>query len=107
MRAVIGRVVNSGESFMAVCRALAVGMVATLVLGPGIADACSVCGGFAMGTDPGAGFNWSILFLLGMPYAVVGAIAGWLVYTHRRTFGPRESNRARPRLAWTQKESEN
>ncbi|MFQ5839385.1 MAG: hypothetical protein ACE5HK_01525 [Candidatus Methylomirabilales bacterium] len=35
-----------------------------------------------MGTDPGAGFNWSILFLLAMPYAVVGAIAGWLIYTY-------------------------
>ena len=57
--------------------------------GPAVGYACSVCGGSAMGTDPGAGFNVSLLFLMAMPYVVVGAIGGWLLYTHRRASGRR------------------
>lgn len=63
----------------------AVGVLGTLgafVLSPYTAQACSVCGGSAMGTDPGTGFNTSILFLLSMPYVLVGVIAGWLIYRH-------------------------
>ncbi len=51
---------------------------------PMVAQACSVCGGNTIGTDPGAGLNTSILFLLSMPYAVVGVIAGWLMYSYWR-----------------------
>ncbi len=57
----------------------------TMTLSPVAAHACSVCGGSAIGTDPGTGFNTSILFLLSMPYAVVAVIAGWLIYTSWRT----------------------
>src|SRR5262249_35817090 len=32
----------------------------------------------------GSGFNWSILFLMAAPYAVVGAAVGWLVYQYGR-----------------------
>ncbi|MFQ5802622.1 MAG: hypothetical protein ACE5JQ_06990 [Candidatus Methylomirabilales bacterium] len=42
-----------------------------------------------MGTDPGTGFNLSILFLLLMPFAVVGAIAGWVIYSYWRASGHR------------------
>ena len=31
----------------------------------------------------GSGFNWSILFLMAVPYAVVGAVGGWLFYRYR------------------------
>ncbi len=30
------------------------------------------------------GFHWSTLFLMAMPYLVVGSLGGWLVYMHRR-----------------------
>jgi hypothetical protein len=37
------------------------------------------------GTDPLAhGINTSVLFMVSMPFAVVGVIGGWLVYTYRR-----------------------
>jgi hypothetical protein len=63
--------------------------MAALLLMPAAGHACSVCGGGAMGTDPGTGFNTSIAFLLAMPYVVVGAIAGWLLYRYRRASGER------------------
>ncbi len=32
-------------------------------------------------TDP---YNWGVLFLMAMPYAVAASIAGWLFYSYRR-----------------------
>jgi hypothetical protein len=63
--------------------------MAALLLIPAAGHACSVCGGAAMGTDPGTGFNTSVLFLIAMPYVVVGAIAGWLLYRYRRASAQR------------------
>jgi hypothetical protein len=63
--------------------------MAALLLIPAAGHACSVCGGAAMGTDPGTGFNTSIAFLLAMPYVVVGVIAGWLLYRYRRASAQR------------------
>jgi hypothetical protein len=60
------------------------GIAGAVALGPWAAHACSVCGGPAAGTDPGTGFDASFLFLLAMPYVVVGVIVGWLIYVHRR-----------------------
>ena len=74
------------------------GIAAAGLSSPMVAHACSVCGGNAMGTDPGAGFNSSILFLLSMPYAVVGVIAGWLMYSYWRGSGTR---RKRPLRTYT------
>jgi hypothetical protein len=68
--------------------AFGVGIVALLLI-PAAGHACSVCGGSAMGTDPGGGFNTSIAFLLAMPYVVVGTIAAWLLYRYRRASGQR------------------
>ncbi len=65
------------------CRALGIGMAALLLI-PAAGQACSVCGGAAMGTDAGTGFNTSLFFLIAMPYVVVGAIAGWLLHRYRR-----------------------
>jgi LPXTG-motif cell wall-anchored protein len=64
--------------------------MAALLLIPASGHACSVCGGAAMGTDPGTGFNTSLFFLIAMPYLVVGAIAGWLLYRYRRASGRRK-----------------
>jgi hypothetical protein len=37
------------------------------------------------GSDPLAhGMNTSVLFMVSMPFAVVGVIGGWLIYTYRR-----------------------
>ncbi len=38
-----------------------------------------------MGTDHA--FDWSILFLIVAPYAIFGAIGGWLFYRYRRGSG--------------------
>lgn len=84
---------------------LTVGVATAVMLDPGTARACSVCGGSALGTDPGTGFNSSILFLLTMPYLVVGVIGGWLMYSYRRRIGFRKKKDVRPPLSWTQKES--
>ena len=34
-------------------------------------------------------FNWSVLFLIAMPYTVFGLAAGWLFLAHRRRGGRR------------------
>lgn len=71
------------------------GIAGAVTLGPWAAHACSVCGGPAVGTDPGTGFNASILFLLSMPYVVVGVIVGWLIYRHRRALRRQEKRSRR------------
>jgi len=34
------------------------------------------------------GFHWSTVFLMAMPYVVVGSLGGWLVYKFRRAGRP-------------------
>lgn len=52
---------------------------------PALALACAVCGAGDNPADPVANaFNWSILFLMAAPYAVVGSIAGWFFYAYRK-----------------------
>lgn len=58
-----------------------------------------------MGTDPGVGFNTSILFLLAVPYVVVGVIAGWLIYRYRRGSGHRPKSTPIPYPASIEKQS--
>jgi nicotinamide riboside transporter PnuC len=49
-----------------------------------IVNACSVC--LTGANDPTAdAFNWSVIFLMAMPYTVVGSIAGWLFFSYRRS----------------------
>lgn len=97
---------NAWKSVVGRCAVLALGIVVAVFLSSVTAHACSVCGGSAMGTDPGAGFKWSILFLILMPYAIVGAIGGWLIYTYRRALGHRRKKASGQGLAWIQKEGE-
>ena len=70
---------NRGFLMLAVC------IVAVAIVFPTAVQACAVCLTGAAGADPVAdAFNWSILFLMAMPYTVVGSIGGWLFYAHRR-----------------------
>ncbi len=44
-----------------------------------------MCGTALSANDPVTlGFNWSIAFLMAMPYVVFGVLGGWLAYVHRR-----------------------
>lgn len=72
---------------------------------PVAAQACAVC----WGSSQDHSFTWAILFLMAMPFTIVGVIGGWLVYRYRhrsggdlqRTAPPRSSLTTQP----TQKES--
>jgi heme/copper-type cytochrome/quinol oxidase subunit 2 len=78
-----------------------------LIYSPAVANACAVCWAGDGGPIEEA-FNWSVLFLMATPYAVVGSIAGWLFYTHRRLAARRKKNDAtqpRVHLAWNPEES--
>lgn len=66
---------------------------------PGFADACAVCLTGASGGDRVAGaFNWSILFLMGMPYTIMGSVAGWIFYAHRREARKRSAAKGKARV---------
>ena len=80
---------------------------AALACSPAIANACAVCWAGDGGPIEEA-FNWSVLFLMAMPYAVVGSIAGWLAYSYRRSAAKQHRNEvAQPlgHLAWNPEES--
>ena len=62
-----------------------------LIYVPAIANACAVCWAGDGGPIEEA-FNWSVLFLMATPYAVVGSIAGWLVYSYRRSVVKQQRN---------------
>jgi len=57
-----------------------------LLVPPGVlAQGCAMCGTAFTQNDPVArAFNWSVLFLIAMPYTVFGIAAGWLFLAHRR-----------------------
>lgn len=52
------------------------------LLFPAEAFACAVCG---LDGDPG--YFWSLLFLMGMPFAVAGAVGGIFAYNFRNGRG--------------------
>lgn len=84
--------------------------LSVLLLAPAVLHACAVCVG-SSGNDPVTdAFNWSVLFMMATPYAIFGAIGGWIYYQHRRR-GPAQTDSApkdRLYLNWirTQRESE-
>ena len=50
-----------------------------------LAQGCAMCGTAFNHDDPVArAFNWSVLFLIAMPYTVFAIAAGWLFLAHRR-----------------------
>lgn len=66
-----------------------VGGWAALASVPMISHACSVC--LTGAGDPTAdAFNASVFFLMAMPYAVVGSIAGGLIFVYRRALKRRD-----------------
>ena len=79
------------------------------ILAPGVARACAVCLAGAADDPLTDAFNWSVLFLMAMPYTVVGSIAAWLFYAHRRASAKQREGRGKRapilRLAWIHKES--
>jgi hypothetical protein len=78
------------------------------VLFPAVAQACAVCIGGAAGDRLTDAFNWSVLFLMAMPYAILVSVAGFFFYSYRRaarkTGGETEKTPAL-NLAWTHKDS--
>ena len=72
------------------------------------AHACAVCLNGAGGERLTDAFNWSVLFLMAMPYTVLVSIAGFLFYTHRRAVRKARGDIARAPilcLVWIHKES--
>jgi hypothetical protein len=49
------------------------------------AHACSVCWDLSSNDLSSRAMNWSILFLMAMPFTIVGSIGGWLVYKYRHS----------------------
>ena len=87
---------------------LGLAVVVVLLVFPVIAEACAVC---LTGTqnDPTANaFNWSILFLMAMPYAILGSIGGWFFSVYKRATRKGEGAEKKAPFvswAWTHKES--
>lgn len=55
-----------------------------------LAQGCAMCGTALTPDDPvSRAFNWSVLFLIAMPYTVFGLAAGWVILAHRRRGGRR------------------
>lgn len=47
---------------------------------------CAMCeGSAAAGSDSGAAYNHSTLFMLSVPYLLLGGIGGYVVYAFRRS----------------------
>lgn len=82
------------------------GLIGVALLAPAAAEACAVCGtGPGVAGDPTArGFYWGILFLMAMPFAIVGSIGAWLAYRHWRARAARWRAPGAP-FAWMHKES--
>lgn len=60
-----------------------IGLVSLLL--PNTLDACPACKNL---DEPIAkGFNWSVLFMMAMPFTVVGVIGGSVYYHFRRANG--------------------
>jgi hypothetical protein len=81
--------------------------LAPLVL-PRAAGACSVCIGGAAGERLTDAFNWSIFFLMAMPYTILFSIIGFVFYSYRRAARKARGETAKApflRLAWIHKES--
>ena len=66
------------------CFPSVISVLASALFFPAMVLACAVCVSGAADDPLTDAFNWSVLFLMATPYTVVGSVAGWLVYTHRR-----------------------
>jgi hypothetical protein len=73
-----------------------------------LAHACAVCINGAAGDRLTDAFNWSVLFLMAMPYTILFSVIGFFFYSHRRAAKKARGETAKGtliRLAWIHKES--
>ena len=91
------------------CFLSVISVSASALFFPGMALACAVCVSGAADDPLTDAFNWSVLFLMAMPYTVVGSVAGWLAYTHWRAAAKKDGGAKKKapvlRLAWIHKEN--
>jgi len=86
---------------------IAVLLATTPVLLPDPIFACAVCITGAAGERLTDAFNWSVLFLMAMPYAILASVGGYLFYSYRRASKRSGDAGEKPRffrLAWVHKE---
>ena len=69
--------------FLLLAAGVVVVAAAVGALAPVDAHACSVCWDLSSNDLSSRAMNWSILFLMAMPFTIVGSIGGWLVYKYR------------------------
>ncbi|OGQ78889.1 MAG: hypothetical protein A3F90_09330 [Deltaproteobacteria bacterium RIFCSPLOWO2_12_FULL_60_19] len=72
------------------------------------AHACAVCLSGSADDPLTDAFNWSVLFLMAMPYTVLGSIGAFLFYNYRRSTKRASEPSARTTIApltWIHKES--
>lgn len=86
---------------------LAASIGPAFVLLPAAAQACAVCISGAAGDRLTDAFNWSVLFLMAMPYSILAAVAGFFFYSHRRAAksGAKIASAPAFNWAWFHKES--
>ena len=78
------------------------------VLSHSVAHACAVCLTGAADDPLTDAFNWSVLFLMAMPYSVLGSIGAFLFYNYRRSAkraGEPSAKTTIMPLTWIHKES--
>ena len=83
-------------------------LAAAPVLSRGAAHACAVCLTGADNDPLTDAFNWSVIFLMAMPYAVLGSIGAFLFYHYRSSAKKASEPSARATivpLTWIHKES--
>jgi len=65
--------------------AVAAALVAIALPAESLAQGCAMCGTYLSANDPRTqAFKTSILFLMIMPFAVVGSVGGWVAWMYRR-----------------------
>jgi heme/copper-type cytochrome/quinol oxidase subunit 2 len=70
--------------------------LAALVLGYyAAAEACSVCIAGVAGERLMDAINWSVIFLMAMPYTILFSVLGFFVYTYRRAAKKARAEEAR------------
>jgi len=74
----------SGRTVFAVL-VLVTGVLAISISGEALAQGCAMCATYLSANDPRTqAFKTSIIFLMIMPFAVVGSVGGWVAWMHRR-----------------------
>jgi hypothetical protein len=63
-------------------------LLTVLLVGPSLAEACPTCkeglAGAGDGHDLARGYYWSILFMMSMPFLILGGLAGYFYFEIRR-----------------------